>query len=177
MPVYSENRNSLAATQAVASKPPAHPGSMRRQEDLSYHYNAETSILDSSPRINPIQADRHNRLGQGSKESTELPTQASIDNLHSYKRKPTIEQPMISFEMKQISNDKHEKQNQDKLNDFLLNDFAFTDNRNSIDQLTNEFALLSGRSNGALQNPNTLKNDREEINLDELNALLEEVDG
>ena len=57
---------------------------------------------------------------------------------------------MISFEMKQISNDKHEKQNQDKLNDFLLNDFAFTDNRNSIDQLTNEFALLSGRSNGAL---------------------------
>ena len=28
-----------------------------------------------------------------------------------------------------------------------------------------------------LLNQNTIKNDREEINLDELNALLEEVDG
>ena len=176
MPAYSENRNSLAATQAVAPRPPAHPGTKRRQEDLSYRFNAETSILDSSPRINPIQADRHNGLGLGSKES-EMPTQTSIDNLHSYKRKPTIEQPMISFEMKQISNDKHEKLNQDKLNDFLLNDFAFSDNRNSIDQLTNEFALLSGRSNKVLQNPSVLKNEREEINLDELNALLEEEDG
>ena len=59
----------------------------------------------------------------------------------------------------------------------MLNDFALGEGRNSVDAENDQLGLLSGRSNGLLLNQKTIKNDREEINLDELNALLEEVDG
>ena len=83
---------------------------------------------------------------------------------------------MISFEMKQISTDKNEQLNKNKEIDFLLNDFAFVDSRNEGNG-PNDFQVFSGRSNGIIKNQPTLKNDREEINMDELNALLGEDDG
>ena len=80
---------------------------------------------------------------------------------------------MIQFEMKQISLDKEEKL-LNQQNDFLLNDFAFGVGRNSEEHV-NDFSLFKGN---ALKNQdNVIENDREEINLDELNALLSEVDG
>ena len=97
--LYSENRNSLAATQAGTNKPPTYPVSTHRPEYQGYQYNAETSILDNSPRINPIVADRRAQIGS---KGSGLPTQTSIDDLHNHKRKPAVEQPMVSFEMKYI---------------------------------------------------------------------------
>ena len=75
--------------------------------------------------------------------------------------------------MKQISLDKEEKL-LNQQSDFLLNDFAFGAVRNSAEHV-NEFSLFKG--NAMKNQENLIKNDREEINLDELNALLSEVDG
>ena len=83
---------------------------------------------------------------------------------------------MISFEMKQIPSDNKEKVLKNKETDFLLNDFAFTDSRNEGNG-PNDFQIFSGRSNGIIRKQPMVKNDREEINLDELNALLGEGDG
>ena len=54
MPIYSENRNSLAATQAKHQKPPFHQSSKGGPDNLGYQVHAETNILDNSPRFNPI---------------------------------------------------------------------------------------------------------------------------
>ena len=73
MPNYSENQNSFAATQAKPQKGTPYPSSKVGSDNLGFQMNAETNVLDNSPRVNPIQANRGNRAGPSSRGSV-VPT-------------------------------------------------------------------------------------------------------